>query len=504
MGRITLHGLPTATELLGISFTTTLPPPITTLLPMFTPGITCTPAPIQTLSPTVIGYDLSSPAIDYKIKFNEFPAGRHTIKIVATDTAGGSQSLTRTFYTESSPCEAASVRTLDESWGCKTVIIECSGANIRYTTNHGDSGSGTNVVKAYIKDTTTFTITTAKNGYSDRVIERTIEVPRTLAPQFSTVESYRGTQVTITSTPGAQIYYYFDGTLHGEYCGPFMVTEERTVYAYAMKEGMRDSETTSFKIEATKPNTPSVQLFDSQAKMAVGKTASFRWNADAKAKEYEVSLFKDGALVITETQESNIYSVVLEKAGTYELSVKATSPIGNSESSDRVSVIAMAPSTVQFVDDDGSVLAKYTVDYGDCVSKQNQPSHRGYYFSGWYPSNNYYEIPVTEDITYRATYTPIEYDVTFYDVSGTKFGDTQKVPYQKSAIAPDYSSKVPEGYAFAGWTVIEASENDSACDYTCVDANLKLQAVVRWANDELPVYANITSAKLEPEGNKSV
>lgn len=156
------------------------------------------------------------------------------------------------------------------------------------------------------------------------------------------------------------------------------------------------------------------------------------------------------------------------------------------------------------MDDDGSVLAKYTVDYGDCVSKQNQPSHRGYYFSGWYPSNNYYEIPVTEDITYRATYTPIEYDVTFYDVSGTKFGDTQKVPYQKSAIAPDYSSKVPEGYAFAGWTVIEASENDSACDYTCVDANLKLQAVVRWANDELPVYANITSAKLEPEGNKSV
>lgn len=459
---------------------------------------------MSTVSVNAMSFNFVKSDIDYAMPFNSISAGRHTIKIVATDTAGGSQSLTRTFYTESSPCEAASVRTLDESWGCKTVIIECSGANIRYTTNHGDSGSGSNVVKAYIKDTTTFTITTAKNGYSDRVIERTIEVPQTLAPQFSTVESYRGTQVTITSTPGAQIYYYFDGTLHGEYCGPFMVTEECTVYAYAMKEGMRDSETTSFKIEATKPNTPSVQLFDSQAKMAVGKTASFRWNTDAKAKEYEVSLFKDGALVKTETQESNIYSVVLEKAGTYELSVKAISPIGNSESSDRVSAIAMAPSTVQFVDDDGSVLAKYTVDYGDCVSKQNQPSHRGYYFSGWYPSNNYYEIPVTEDITYRATYTPIEYDVTFYDVSGTKFGDTQKIPYQKSAVAPDYSSKVPEGYVFAGWTVIEASENDSACDYTCVDANLKLQAVVRWANDELPVYASITSAKLEPEGNKSV
>lgn len=40
MARITLQGLPTATELSGISLTTTLPPPITTLLPIVTPGMT--------------------------------------------------------------------------------------------------------------------------------------------------------------------------------------------------------------------------------------------------------------------------------------------------------------------------------------------------------------------------------------------------------------------------------------------------------------------------------
>ena len=55
IGDGTDEGLPTATELSGMSFATTLPPPMTTLLPMVTPGITCTPAPIQTLSPTVIG-----------------------------------------------------------------------------------------------------------------------------------------------------------------------------------------------------------------------------------------------------------------------------------------------------------------------------------------------------------------------------------------------------------------------------------------------------------------
>ena len=40
MARITLQGFPTATELSGISLITTLPPPMTTLLPIVTPGIT--------------------------------------------------------------------------------------------------------------------------------------------------------------------------------------------------------------------------------------------------------------------------------------------------------------------------------------------------------------------------------------------------------------------------------------------------------------------------------
>ena len=61
IGRITLHGFPTATLSEGISFTTTLPAPITTLLPIVTPGITCTPAPNHTLFPTLIGYAYSRP-----------------------------------------------------------------------------------------------------------------------------------------------------------------------------------------------------------------------------------------------------------------------------------------------------------------------------------------------------------------------------------------------------------------------------------------------------------
>ena len=458
---------------------------------------------VATASTSATTYDLSSPAIDYKVTFNTLNSGRHTLKIVATDKNGSTKDYTRTFYTETSPCEAASVTTEDTANG-KFVIMTCAGANISYTASNGKSGSGAGSVRAFVDSTTTFTVTTSKSGRSNNVVTKTVYVDQVQAPQFSTKEWYGGTKVTITSTPGAQIYYRFDGTQEGEYHEPFNETRNITVYAHAVKWGMRDSETTSFTIKASKPDTPVVQLVDTASKIAVGKTAVFRWNSDTRAKEYAISLYKDGALLKTATQESNVFSYVLDTAGKYEVSVKAMSPLGNSGDSAKIAVTAMSPSTVQFLDDDGSVLAKYTIAYGDYVSRQNTPVHKGHYFSGWYPANNYYEVPVTQNVTYTATYTPIEYDVTFYDVDGLKYGDTQKVPYQQSAAAPDYTPKVPAGYVFSGWTVIEASDTDSACDYSCVDANLKLQAVIRWANDELPIYVSIASAKAAPEGNESV
>ena len=53
--RITLHGLPTASEFSGISFVTTLPAPITEPSPIVTPGRTITPPPSQQPFPIFIG-----------------------------------------------------------------------------------------------------------------------------------------------------------------------------------------------------------------------------------------------------------------------------------------------------------------------------------------------------------------------------------------------------------------------------------------------------------------
>ena len=59
IGRITLHGFPTATLSEGISFTTTLPAPITQPSPMVTPPHTVTFPAIQQLFPIVIGFAYS-------------------------------------------------------------------------------------------------------------------------------------------------------------------------------------------------------------------------------------------------------------------------------------------------------------------------------------------------------------------------------------------------------------------------------------------------------------
>ena len=51
IGRMILQGFPKASMLAGISFVTTLPAPIVTLLPMVMPGKTTVLPPIQQLSP---------------------------------------------------------------------------------------------------------------------------------------------------------------------------------------------------------------------------------------------------------------------------------------------------------------------------------------------------------------------------------------------------------------------------------------------------------------------
>lgn len=458
---------------------------------------------VATVNPNSTSYSLSNPGIDYKIYFNQYSPGRHTIKITAWNASGKVQSYTRTFNTQSSPCPEATVSTADIVGG-KRITFSCSGANIYYSSNTGLSGSGYGSVSTTIDRTTTFTVRTSRSGYTDTTVQRWIGVDMAQAPSFSAVEWYGGTKLTLSSESGATIYYSVDNGQYQKYSGTFNVDHPCTVRAYATAPGCIQSETTSYTIVETKPYTPEVRLIDTPDKIAVGKSATWGWDADCRAQYYTVQLYKDGELLSTSTQSENAYSCILDEVADYKISVVATNLTGSSDASNELTVSAMAPLNVRFEDWDGSLLSEYVVDYGSYLGNQIQPSRRGHYFAGWSPVNDYKASPVTKDITYTANYNRIEYSVTFYDVDGVKFGDTQRILFEDSATPPDYSDNVPSGFEFVGWTVIEASENDSLCDYTCVDANLKLQAVIRWANMELPVYSELKSASVSKVGDESV
>ena len=116
--------------------------------------------------------------------------------------------------------------------------------------------------------------------------------------------------------------------------------------------------------------------------------------------------------------------------------------------------------TVQFVNEDGTVLDTQTVAYGEtpvyggtAMPTKEATDEFTYTFSGWTP-----EIAaVTGDTTYTATFSAEKnsYTVQFVDADG-KVLDEQTVPYGE---VPVYAGETPAkaetarwSYAFSGWT----------------------------------------------------
>jgi peptidoglycan hydrolase-like protein with peptidoglycan-binding domain len=132
------------------------------------------------------------------------------------------------------------------------------------------------------------------------------------------------------------------------------------------------------------------------------------------------------------------------------------------------------PCEITFVNEDGTVLSKQTVDYGKSAVAPQSPEKTGYTFAGW--SGVYQNV--TKSATVTATYTKNVYKVTFKETDGTKIGSTQNVPYDEAATEPDKSSlHIPDGYTFVGW-----SEK-----FDHVTSDLDIYPVYEWADEELPI-----------------
>ena len=73
--------------------------------------------------------------------------------------------------------------------------------------------------------------------------------------------------------------------------------------------------------------------------------------------------------------------------------------------------------TVTFLNADGSVIDTQMVKYGDYAVVPEDPVREGHTFTGWGGGN--INLPIAEDMTFRAVYEPIYYTATFVDEEGT-------------------------------------------------------------------------------------
>lgn len=237
------------------------------------------------------------------------------------------------------------------------------------------------------------------------------------------------------------------------------------------------------------PSRPSLGSI-SASDIAKGRTVTFTWNAADRATGYKVAI-RGAETKDIDVGKATSYSYVLGKSGTYSFYAMAYNSTGNSGwTSDCRSCTSHDPVTVKFLDWDGSVLKTQTVDYGMSATAPSIPSRKGYDFQGW---NGLY-TGVTKDSVVKALYKIKTYTVNFLDKSG-KILKSEKVNYGSNATPPT-DTNAPTGYEFHGWSS-EAYKNV----YTeASNRIINISAIYEWANDDLPIICNITSAYRQNDG----
>ena len=429
-------------------------------------------------------------------------------------------------YPNSTPtAKAPAIKPHDVLGGKKIQLVDNQGsATIRYMLdgkNDPSAVAGTVYSGTWINDTWPTmgvrAIATKSGMSASSVTRQTIYTGLTAAPHVNQSNTASGTTVELKSdTKAATIFYTLDGTnptfdiktgkSNGKkYTGPFSLTANCTVKALAVASGMRASSVTTESITCVAPGTPTVTA-ESEA-IAQGDAVKIAWNRNPAVASYIATLYKDGSAVDTQTTTSSEAVFVLSEAGTYAVGVKAANAIGESAESSRISIEAMAPLTVRFMsvytDENGNEISRVddeqSVKYGyDAQMPEFSPKRRGYTFINWssQPSN------VKKDTDVVARWSINEYPVKFYAADGKTLLSQQNIEFGQAATAPDPGT-APTGKVFSGWAVTDA-DDDSARDYTKVDSKMSLRAVFAWADEELPVVAEITNAERTASGNYTV
>lgn len=439
--------------------------------------------------------NIADTTINSSLNFKSLKPGNYTIVISSTDIFGNSKTKTLNFAV-SNPQTDMPTLSVSDCVGGKTVYLSGpSGADIYYTTNGSTPTTGSTRYSAsgiQLTGTTTVKAIAVKNGIASGVLSQNITVDRVPAPVISSVSTPEGSQILITCDPGATIYYS-TGNGYVPYYAPFTVTQDTNISAYAQRSGYVTSITATHLAEVFAPEKPVIVTPVSGGKVAQGSAVTLHWNPIPNASSYTVEVKVNGETVDVKTLAGANATFLLDKTIDtvlrYTFTVQAHNNIGSGEVSDELVVEAVPPSTVKFVDWDGTVLSEQHVAYGSAAIAPQDPSRRGHYFRYW---DRDFSV-VTSEMVVNPVYQIITYTVTFLDSDGNRLS-VQNIPYASAANAPVDQVSLPTGYVFLGWS-ISAEAADSLCDLTQIDSNMTAKAIIGWADAELPLVAQIESAQ---------
>ena len=484
-------------------------------------------------------YTIEGSQLDRAVKFNNIRySGNYRLRVIATNSIGESKYVDKDFYVngENNTVEKPTISASTIEQGQK-ITVSCSDGNglIHYTINGGSEKTGYGSLTQEFKTAGTYNVVawTTKSGCNNSAtINKTVSVSRVTTPRIENPK-YNDENVTVTISGNGTLYYTTNGSTPSakstKYTGPIKLKDTATIRVIAIQYGYENSNVAQKEITVTTPDAPKITL-NTEKKVAQGKTATISWQRVDRATGYTAYLLKDGEIVNEfKTTGTTASFALTEKNDTenieYSIKVVATNFKGNSNDSNIVSVTAMHPVEVTFIDrilregnvtDDvveqiqqnvnehygdeakaieGNIISVQKIDYNSKPSIPTWDDKEG--LSRQYFSDEAYQ-KITEDTIAYAYYSVKSYSVQFwnywrdYSDSNAQIGHTQNIMYSFSAEPPT-DVEAPTGYILAGWSV-DGKVSD-CYDFTFVEGDMKLDTVYTWENEELPVILEMLSAK---------
>ena len=450
---------------------------------------------------------------------SKLKVGTYDYTFTATDISGKSDEKKGKIVIYDNDVKVPTVKESLVSNG-KNVVIETtlSNAVLYYSRNGGEPKkvSGSQATFALVEGKNTIRAFVYVGSKRSANVKKTFTLSKADEPEIAVEQQGKTGLVTIKSK-GTARYSVDGGATYQDYVKPFEVGGNTTIKAYTQQRGYLRSSVVAYTTDYTEPGKPVVKIAGTDSNIAAGKTVTLNWGADRSAETYKAVLYdaSNDSEVEAITTDKTTVTFTIPKAGEYYVTVIASNEIGSSDESDAVSITGKDPITVKFIDqkaseeDDDVVLSEQKVTYGECCEAiASSPSRKGHSFVGWkdtetdtVSTNGYLKKTITKEATFEAQYEAVKYKVKLYDTTGELL-QTQIVEYGKAVSTEGLTEKVTidEGYEFAGWQITRTSEGDSNQDMNKVDSDMEIHAVSVWGNPELPVIANVTSAKVSADG----